>query len=504
MPLSENFTNVPPSSPGMSEQLRQVTAMAASRAAALFDELNIQQHQFSELGSGAFHCVFSFSARDLDGQNHLFKDYVLRISTAGEDDKTADQAAVLNHINQHLPVVPRALNWDSRPRNPIHHPYMVMEKKSGRPIGDLIDFPTVTPAEKLQMVESLAKQMAHMETVRFSRSGELAAHTGHYEWKRWLSHEPGTRLSIVNPTRWHSISPEPGKLEDPRKTNETVFAFLADRLIRTENVVQDGGGGINPWDKDEYASFYADVHAVLEEMCDLGLNSYYDDQPVTLFHPDLHPWNVLVETLDGDADQRYKNMMDDVLVAASEDWFVSGIIDWDGAKALHRVLTRAPPVMMWVAPMDKWDEAIVQLQWSGIPELLPPKYLEIADPVLRALKEHFDATMVQLLGPRYLEDAYGSGSWVRKLSYFILRTPGDPRHLLEWDRFKYAWLEWSAVSLLVNLLLPDSFRDYTNFSVGQSSGAQRPVTAWPSQGDVGRPMALTERCPLVPLLPLSN
>ncbi|KAL8724303.1 MAG: hypothetical protein Q9181_006892, partial [Wetmoreana brouardii] len=128
--------------------------------------------------------------------------------------------------------------------------------------------------------------------------------------------------------------------------------------------------------------------AMVDELDDEGAFKY-GPYPVVLSHWDLEPRNIMVENSSG-------------------IWRICGIIDWDDSLALPRPLARRPPDWIW-----EIDE--------------PPGYTgyldndhhpndSISEEGL-ALKAYFDAKADAAL-PNYLEDAYGSGRWLRRIWTF--------------------------------------------------------------------------------------
>ncbi|KAF7923755.1 uncharacterized protein EAE98_007573 [Botrytis deweyae] len=124
------------------------------------------------------------------------------------------------------------------------------------------------------------------------------------------------------------------------------------------------------------------------------------DQDSTLWHPDFHPRNILVVLLGSDVR-------------------LSGVIDWDNALALPRIMTREPPSFLWNQP-----GVLTQQQ---------------AD----AVKQAFDDTIEQLV-PGYIEDAYSRPRvLIRAMGMYSLYGPQWKHYgeisfnefLLECERF---------------------------------------------------------------------
>ncbi|ATZ51268.1 hypothetical protein BCIN_06g06850 [Botrytis cinerea B05.10] len=106
----------------------------------------------------------------------------------------------------------------------------------------------------------------------------------------------------------------------------------------------------------------------------------FSDQDSTLWHPDFHPRNILV-------------------VRHGSDVRLSGVIDWDNALALPRIMTREPPSFLWNQP--------------GV----------LTQPEADAVKRAFDETIEQLV-PGYIEDAYSRiRVLIRALGIYVLYGP---------------------------------------------------------------------------------
>ncbi|KAL8820940.1 MAG: hypothetical protein Q9223_000928, partial [Gallowayella weberi] len=113
--------------------------------------------------------------------------------------------------------------------------------------------------------------------------------------------------------------------------------------------------------------------------------------PIVLHHWDLVPRNIMVAPSPSESGLT-----------------ITGIIDWDDALALPRALARRPADWIWDYNSER--------STGYLDTDHHPKTNLDADSL--ALKAHFDAKAASTLGGGYLEDAYGSGRWLRRIWTF--------------------------------------------------------------------------------------
>jgi hypothetical protein len=97
--------------------------------------------------------------------------------------------------------------------------------------------------------------------------------------------------------------------------------------------------------------------AKLYRKCDAG--------DYALWHWDLEARHILVEkrprtmSESGGKDKSQKSTSEEEL-----RWTITGIVDWDDALAVPRVLARAPPTFLWFGEEDRnkganWEEITI-------------------------------------------------------------------------------------------------------------------------------------------------
>ncbi|CZS99129.1 uncharacterized protein RAG0_07592 [Rhynchosporium agropyri] len=111
------------------------------------------------------------------------------------------------------------------------------------------------------------------------------------------------------------------------------------------------------------------------------------------------------------------------------EWSVSGVLDWDDALAVPLVLSRVPPLWLWLSederpPLLTHDRDVKPWRDLTRDELL--------------IKAHFDQLMARA-DLTYLEDAYGRGRWVRALARFGVYPFEDFWGLDRYEPFVEAW-----------------------------------------------------------------
>lgn len=111
--------------------------------------------------------------------------------------------------------------------------------------------------------------------------------------------------------------------------------------------------------------------------------------PIILHHWDLEPRNLLVEQDSAGA------------------WRITGIIDWDDALVVPRPLARKP--LDWIWDFDPEG-------FTGYMDTDHHPKLDLSND-MKDLKARFDTLAAEKLDG-YLEDAYGSGRWLRGIWRF--------------------------------------------------------------------------------------
>ncbi|KAJ8058139.1 hypothetical protein OCU04_012996 [Sclerotinia nivalis] len=285
------------------------------------------------------------------------QDYVLRIPRIPvERDNTRDQAAVLHYLAPLIPI-PIVMAFDSTSNNAIDNQYVLQEKLRGTNAMEVYyDLPL---KEKLEFVELIADVMTKLNTLKTVRPGQFIAGPSMPSF----SHEPFTVPVDVEITGCRLDR------EEQSLASQFKYIFETRKKHDTNNDVKHSK---SVWDGLSEIARLMERARVISET----------DTDCVVWHRDLAFHNILVEK------------------QVNGKWAVTGVLDWDALLSVPLVMTRAPPVWLWVKGND-----IRSSQKLTTDELL--------------IKDHYDKIMQQT-DPSYLEDAYGRGVWIRRLAQFAL------------------------------------------------------------------------------------
>ncbi|KAL2063320.1 hypothetical protein VTL71DRAFT_5125 [Oculimacula yallundae] len=118
---------------------------------------------------------------------------------------------------------------------------------------------------------------------------------------------------------------------------------------------------------------------------------------------------------------------------SADKWIISGVLDWDDALAVPRVLSRIPPSWLWLNEDDRPPKRHAFLTYDS--DNKPWRDLTREELLVKA---HFDQVMDRA-DPTYLDDAYGRGVWLRALARFGVYPFEDSHELDRYEPFVEAW-----------------------------------------------------------------
>lgn len=349
----------------------------------------------AELACGSFNRVISLA---FDGEDD--PEYVIRIPhypLEDEVDTIKDQVTLLNHLAQRLPVA-RVIAYDAGIDNPIRSQYTVQTRIPGLPVAEV--YGALPYEERLQFVDRVVAIVSKIESIRFESAGRLVAPANFPE------------TSSKAPTLGSAVQLMPfrlGLIGTSAEVPLSAAVSLKDLMFTM----------IDAWAlEDAFAPPFSGLQAkwknlrrVAEEMLAMGMLESNIDENL-LWHWDLAAQNILIEKQDA-------------------VWTVTGIIDWDSAISVPRVLSRRPPKWLWRFHDDPTG-------WDGNYDDLPPRELTDEE---SSIKRRFDRGMLQVPhgGDKHMNEAYGEGVWVRRLSRFALKGFGDSQ---DWKRYEVFVREW--------------------------------------------------------------
>lgn len=307
--------------------------------------------------------------------------YILRIPRREKNNNThlAREVAVLYflHMNSAVPVPGTvAFDLDGLDGCPIERPYVLQTHAAGVPLDQA--FGQMSFAEKKRLVSNIVDLYASMDRVRFERAGALGPSSG------------GISNRVVDVVSF-DLGPESDENHRYRTyPQETTLDMLLSQFECWKFVAGK---------EDEPSPEAKLVFGYLEKFIDItvymGEKGWLGDNKNTVFHPDLSPRHIFVIRTGP---------------SSKVDWQVSGVIDWDGALSVPRVMANRAPSWLWRWGSADGYDAFEEKGDGNNPE----------DKDCEALKHHFEVEVSQSL-PRFLEHAYKPRfQLLRKLCRFAI------------------------------------------------------------------------------------
>ncbi|KAI4128685.1 MAG: hypothetical protein LQ338_002632 [Usnochroma carphineum] len=329
-------------------------------------------------------CVYALTSDENPNEQ-----YILRVPLFPElrecDDKCEaiiNDAVLLEYLQDKLPV-PRVKAYSITKDNALNAPFTLQTRVPGISLSTIYDELNFT--DKLVIVDQVVELLAKLESIQFPKAGTFAGCSSLPDQMSDLFTAAAPSINIFNEGD-EEFTKDAWTIRD--RAGDNVKSLLTSHLNGwIEN-------DLNADEEDEYDSVTIPSLAILvrmvEELKDEG--AFREEScPIVLHHWDLEPRNIMVENKNG-------------------AWKICGIIDWDDALALPRPLARRPP--NWI-----WD--FDQEGYTGYFDTDHHPTLVLSDDNL-ALKQHFDLKAAAALDG-YLEDAYGSGQWFRRIWLFARR-----------------------------------------------------------------------------------
>ncbi|RDW58787.1 hypothetical protein BP6252_13263 [Coleophoma cylindrospora] len=344
--------------------------------------------EVERMTGGSFNRIVGVTFSSLPGQPSR---YIIRVPRFPLDpievQNIKDQVAVLLFLSQYLPV-PKVFVYDSTTDNAIQSQFVVQERLPGQAIEGILD--TLFLEERLQLAIAIAELIQRIESIFLPHFGRLVQGTPMPEVLPDVSQLStnviriaGYRLDI-----WTDM---------PTTSEDDLPSLLRAMCKRRREEDED--------DK-ELRGYWERLQRMITEMESTGLLSSTKEE-ARLGHWDLSAQNILVDKVDG-------------------VWSVSGVLDWDEAMSVPRVIGRKPPVWLWL-PGTRVEEADT-VDTAGLTD------------EQNLVKGRFDEAMVAH-SPTFLDDAYHRGKWLRRLSTLALHGFSYSQ---DWDRYKLLIQDWDT------------------------------------------------------------
>ena len=324
-------------------------------------------------------CVYALKHSDIEQEQYILRVPVFLSSRKFDEDRylpVLNSVALLNSLAETL-TVPRVKAYSATKDNALGKPFMVQARLPGQSLDKV--WPELAHADRLEIVDLFVELLAKHEVTTYATAGGFEAHLSIPSSMNDFA-TPAGAIPIIKPFD----AGDEEFLENPQVLRDRAGADVKALLISHLN----GFIAMDIRKEGEENEFLAPklrgLLAIVDELDREGAFAG-GPQPINLHHSDLEPRNIVVAKDDG-------------------IWRITGVIDWDDTQANSRVLTRKPPSWIW----DFDDEEITGYMDCDFHPIFPLTESNMA------LKNRFDARAAETL-PDYMEEAYGTGQWLRRV-----------------------------------------------------------------------------------------
>ena len=352
----------------------------------LLDDLGLKGFTVEPIqhGDSFENCVYGLNSYSEKNEQYILRAPVFYSSMDLDTDNGVIYIPILNDVAllnslAHKLAVPRVKAYSSTKDNALGKPFMLQTRLHGRSLDKV--WPELPQADRFEIVDQYAELLAELENVSFPTAGsfeapiDMAKSMNGYactEAPTCKFFEGGDQDLATD----HRVVHDRAGPDVKKLLHNLISSFIA------KDIEKEGA------DNEFLAPKLRELLKIVHEL-DLEGAFGAGPQPVVLHHWDLEPRNIMVQQGDNGT------------------WRISGVIDWDDAQALPRVLTRRPPSWIW----DFDDEEVTGYVDCDFHHITPLTKDNME------LKQRFDSKAAERL-PGYLEDAYGAGQWLRKIWIF--------------------------------------------------------------------------------------
>ena len=339
-------------------------------------------------------CVYALKSSSIEEEQYILRVPVFLSSREFNDDRylpMLNSVALLNSLANTL-TVPRVKAYSATKDNALEKPFMVQVRLPGQSLNKL--WPELAHADRLEIVDLFVELLAKHEATTYATAGGFEAPAGIPS-----SMNDFATLTAAVPIIKPFDEGDEEFLEDPQVLRDRAGADVKELVISHLN----GFIAMDIRKEGEENEFLAPkLRGLLAIINELDREGAFAAEPqiVNLHHWDLEPRNIMVTKENG-------------------TWRIIGVIDWDDTQANSRVLTRKPPSWIW----DFDDEEITGYMDCDFHPIFPLTQNNMA------LKNRFDAKAAEVL-PDYLEEAYGTGQWLRRV-WLLAKDEIHSTHILD-------------------------------------------------------------------------
>lgn len=247
------------------------------------------------------------------------RNYILRIPRREKSNNTRldREVAVLYYLETATPIpAPKTIAFDLDGINgcPIELPYVLQTRIAGMPLDEALS--QMTFNAKKQFIRKLVDLYVEMDKIRFPCAGTLGSSL----------RRNSSSLEVTS----FDLGPESNGNDRYRTHPQESTRDMLLSQFECWKIVADKGYHSSSSSQDELVSRYMDeLTAVTLQMEKKG---WLGDNKNILFHPELSPRHIFV-TRTGSGSKAV--------------WDISGVIDWEAALSVPRVMANRAPSWLW-------------------------------------------------------------------------------------------------------------------------------------------------------------
>lgn len=280
---------------------------------------------------------------------------ILRAPRTSSVDKSMwFNVTTLAFLARRLPYpIPKVLQYDILPTNPLGQGYMIQERLPGRPLVDMLNTGLIVD-NLFKIAQEICQIVVSISNITHNTAGFVGLGTCPLDFDDGNFSTTPQHLQGQIEQSLNDIDLEPCK---PQTTVEMLLEFCE----RRRKLESDAQEEVNNEIWDGFVRIIRKLH---------GLGFLPDDDKFHFCHRDFQPRNMLVET-------------------RNESPIITGIIDWDSAAFVPKFVSMRAPFFLWGGYNDdEWDE-----------------YMAVNNPKSYAEKE-CKMIFEKTVGPEFLRYAY--------------------------------------------------------------------------------------------------
>ncbi|KAF8964101.1 kinase-like domain-containing protein, partial [Flammula alnicola] len=282
---------------------------------------------------GTFNRIIAVSLKSLSSANE--EHYILRVP------RNEDQMDLL--LRQSSIPIPEVVHCDATSDNPLQGPYILMRRLEGENLAYVL--PQLDHRQRLSMARAIARLIAKVHTFNVpSGLGPLYTRDGNLVVGRFLKHNnvDGADTSYIPPRTMHD--------------------FFSSRFIEFLDEAAE--------QRDDFLVTYCGHLLSASETLLRGFSTPASGTNV-LYHPDFARRNILVRQNE-----------------ATQDWEVSGLVDWDGCQVAPAEIAYLCPGWLWTSPDDPIVMcATYELDWDPDRPVSDDKYSAVKEAFVNEIEE---------------------------------------------------------------------------------------------------------------------